>query len=36
MCVYMHMRRESRTRLRVGHLTQVDDAARETRLILAH
>eukprot|EP00964_Phaeocystis_antarctica_P030048 scaffold16934_cov80-Phaeocystis_antarctica.AAC.2 len=32
----MHMRRGSRTRLRVGHLAQVDDATRKTRLVLAN
>ena len=36
MHVHMHVRRGSRARLRVGHLAQVDDAARQTRRVLAH
>ena len=34
--MHMHVRRGSRARLRVGHLAQVDDAARQTRRVLAH
>ena len=34
--MHMHMRRGSQTRLRVGHLAQVDDATRKTRLVLAN